>query len=122
MARQTALFLIMDVIETYVQGMNEGNAAALRGVFHADAQIIGRFEGALEWDGLEAFIRACEDGASHGGQPASRYEIHGVDISGDTAVARVATVWGGLNFFDTLSLVHDGGRWQIVARVFTYLG
>ena len=122
MARQTVLTQIMDLIETYVRGMNEGNAAALRKAFHPDAQIIGRFEGKLEWDGLDAFVRACEEAAQPVATPAVRFEIHGLDISGDTAVARVATLWSGLNFFDTLSLVNDEGRWRIVARVFTYLG
>ena len=122
MAPQASLFQILDVVETYAAAMNVGDADALRQAFHPEAQIIGRFEGKMEWDGLDSFVAACVDGAGPEGDPTPPHEIHGVEVAGDTAVVRVAVIWGGLNFFDTLSLVRTDRRWQIVTRVFTYLG
>lgn len=122
MTRQSALFLITDVVATYTQAMHEGDGRALATVFHPNAQIVGRFDGVLEWDGLEAFIAACEGAAGTSRDKLPPYEIHSLDVSGDTAVVRVAIVWGGLDFFDTLSLVRHEGRWLIATRMFTHLG
>jgi len=112
----------MELIEAYTKAINTGDVGGLRSVFHEKAQIVGRFEGKLEWVGLDAFIQTAVETAPTEDLPPQPYDIHGIEISGDTAIARVAILWGTLNFFDTLSLVRDEGRWRIVTRLFTFLG
>ena len=48
-----------------------------------------------------------------------RDEIDEIQIVGqNTAHARVRTTIGSRDFVDLLTLVRDGGRWQIIAKVF----
>ena len=117
-----AITQIMEAVEAYASGLSFGDEKAIRAAFHPKAQFIGRFEGELEWEGLEAFILACRDGALNDGEPAPAYEIHAIEVAGDTAMVKLATTWAGIGFYDTLNLIRHEDRWQIVTRVFAHLG
>lgn len=122
MPKPVAIDHIMDAVDAYATGLAFGDEEAIRLAFHPNAQFIGRFEGELEWEGLDAFILACREGALEPGETPPSYEMHSVEVAGDTAMVKLATVWGGLNFFDTLNLVRHEDRWQIVTRIFAHLG
>ncbi len=112
---------IAAVVADYVTGMARGDGALLRGAFHTKAASIGHFDGGLEWASVEEFIATCEIEAIDADAPVPPYEIESIAIAGDTAIVRVHDVWAGLNFRDTLSLLKQEGRWQIVSKVFLHL-
>ena len=43
---------------------------------------------------------------------------HTIDVTDDTAVARVENDWAGMRFDDTLTLLNHGGAWVIVSKLF----
>lgn len=112
---------IAAVIADYVEGMVLADEAKLRRAFHPRACSIGHFAGALEWDGLDAFVAvvlASRDPAA----PAPRWKILSTEVTGDTALVKVEDDFIGDRFIDTLTLLHHEGRWQIVAKVFWVAG
>ena len=112
---------IAETVRIYVEGMARGDEGALRRAFHARAASIGHFDGALEWATLDEFIAACEAEAIAPNAELPPFEIESISVAGDTAMVRVTNVWAGLDFRDSLTLLHHEGRWQIVAKVFMHL-
>ncbi|MDH3302914.1 MAG: nuclear transport factor 2 family protein [Acidimicrobiia bacterium] len=55
------------------------------------------------------------------GEPA-RLDILSIEISGETAVARVRDDYLGLTFLDSLSLLLSEGRWRIYNKLFNVEG
>lgn len=115
-----ALAEIARTVATYVEGMARGDAAALRRAFHPNACSIGHFDGGLEWASLDEFVAACEAEAIPAEAAVPPHRIEAVSVAGDTAVVRVLDVWAGQDFYDTLSLLYDDGRWQIVNKTFLH--
>jgi hypothetical protein len=105
------------IVATYVKGMTGGDAALLRQAFHPGAEIIGHFDGGLEWDDLDAFIAVCKKAAKPETE-AAFFRIRSIIVTGDTAVAQVEDEWDGMRFDDTLTLLLHDGRWQIVSKLF----
>ncbi|MCV2872908.1 nuclear transport factor 2 family protein [Defluviimonas sp. WL0050] len=112
---------IAAVVEDYVTGIARGDAVLLRRAFHPKASSIGHFDGELEWASVEEFIAACKTEAIGAETPVPPYKIESIAIAGDTAIVRVHDVWAGLNFRDTLTMLQNEGRWQIVSKVFLHL-
>ena len=100
----------------YFTAMVDGDAAALRRVFHPKASVIGNFDGELEFASLDSFIESTAD-AKTGDQPFE-YRIDGVVLKGDTAVITVGGYCYATWFTDHLSMLKIDGTWKIVSKTF----
>lgn len=108
---------IAEVVRIYVEGMCHGDAARLRQAMHPRACCIGHFEGGLEWDDTETFIATVIAAVEHP-DPDPWFRIKAISVTGDIAVARVEDYWLGVLYDDILTLLHHGGTWMIVSKVF----
>ncbi|WP_347337644.1 nuclear transport factor 2 family protein [Pseudomonas nitroreducens] len=80
--------------------------------------MVGNYHGALEWSSLDEFIGAirAESPPPEGAPPP--WELKSLDITGDSAVAKVADEFQGMHFTDYLALLRIGGGWQIVNKLY----
>lgn len=108
---------IESVVADYMAGMTRGDGDLLRRAFYPRAHCIGHFQGGLEWDDLETFIKVCAEAAVDGPETAY-WCIRSMSVTGDTAVVLLEDDWAGMRFDDTLTLLHHDGRWQIVSKLF----
>ncbi len=106
------------VVEMYVTGFNRGDKALLMEAFHPRFVSSGLINNELQWDSAEEFADFCVEAAPDPEGPVPDWEIESMSISGATAVAVVHDQWGKRRFCDTLTLLKDRGRWQIVFKVF----
>jgi len=106
---------IRQTIQTYFDGMYESSAGKTREAFHPHAKIVGYLEDGfheMPVDDFAGFVESQQPSAHEQGQPA-RLDVLSVEVSGETAVARVRDDYLGLTFLDTLALVLTDGRWRI---------
>lgn len=105
------------VIENYVKGSRDGDAALLRSIFHPDATMIGYFQGTLMRGSPEPFFQMVErDGAQAASYGA---EIVELQVDGHSASATlVERGFAGLDFVDRFHLIEENGNWQIVSKIF----
>ncbi|MCP3970130.1 MAG: nuclear transport factor 2 family protein [Rhodobacteraceae bacterium] len=108
---------IRRTVQTYVEGMCQGDREKLRAAMHPKACCIGHFEGGLEWDDREAFIAGVMDEVETP-DPAPWYRINSLAVTGDMASVAVEDIWLGMHFDDLLTLLNHDGRWVIVSKVF----
>jgi len=114
---------VIAVMETYFEGLHHADSTTLRRVFHPGLTYVCTTEGDELSLSLDAYMMRV-DGRE---PPASRRETRKEDILEIAfASARIARVTArmrmmGRDYLDVLTLVHLDDRWQIVAKVFTFL-
>lgn len=111
---------IRQTVQTYFDGMYESSADKTREAFHPHAKIVGYLEDGfheMSVDDFAGFVEGQQPSAHERGEPA-RLDVLSVEVSGETAVARVRDDYLGLTFVDTLTLVLTDGRWSIYTKLF----
>ena len=114
---------IESVIKTaYVEGVHvKGDPALMRKGFHPDFKMFVLRDGALTTLTLDEWAGRIEKGARErtGPAPQIRAEFPIVDVTSNTAVARVEIHRDGKHIFtDYLSLYRFADGWKIVGKIF----
>ena len=115
---------IHQTIQTYFDGMHESSAEKTRTAFHPNAKIVGYLEDGLHemsTDEFADFVSRQQPSPSDQDVP-ERLDIVSIEISGETAIARVRDDYLGMTFLDSLSFLFADGRWQIYAKLFNVEG
>lgn len=106
------------VIREYLEGMIYGQYDRLRRAMHPQCNVAGHVEGVYDFLPREDFIRALESyPVVPPGTPITS-SIVSLDITGDTAIAKVTDDCFGTTFTDYLTFIKDMGQWRIVAKAF----
>lgn len=110
------------VLQDYAEGIFCGDVARLRGAFHPDARLFGMVKGQSYDKPLEDYLAvvAARQSPSQLGEPF-RMRLLTLEVQGSIALARLHCPMLGFNYLDFLSLRLQGGRWQIVSKLFTHL-
>lgn len=115
---------IRQTIQTYFDGMHESSTEKTRTAFHPNATITGYLEDGLHEMSVTDFadfVASQQPSPLEQGAEA-RLDIVSIEISGETAVARVRDDYLGMTFHDSLSLLLADGRWQIYTKLFNVEG
>jgi len=104
-------------LEAYLRGHATGQADDFRPAFHPDAQLWGMRNGTLIRMTAEEYI-----GRASGSPPADEAQrrrwIEAIDVTGDTAVAKIVLDYPTVRFTDYMALSRIDGRWVIVNKMF----
>jgi len=114
---------IVAVVERYAEGSLNGDAAMLRGIFHADARMFGYFnERSLDLP-IGAYIDRV-DGKPIDVNGSYKASVTRVEQIGDVAIATLVEegAWGTVSFVDHFSLARINGSWKIVNKIFHHTG
>ena len=113
---------ITALLQSYFEGLHQGNVDKLREVFHPQAQLFGEVRGAPYQNTLDGFLNAVANRESpyRRGEP---FEMEVLDIQrlNQVAYVRARCPMLGYNYFDYLALVHNGERWLITNKLFTHV-
>lgn len=113
---------ILEVLQTYFDGLYHSDTARLRKVMHPRAHYVSVTDGTLLYRTMEEYFPVVDARPS----PASRNEpradrIISIEMAGPvTAFARVECAIAEKQFVDLLTLVFIEQRWQIISKVFHY--
>ena len=113
---------IAAVLQLYIEGSANGDAAKLNDAFHEHARTYGSLNG-TRYDVPVAEMIAMEERSPRNSEGRYTGTIRSVEQAGDVATATVEEdgCWGTASFTTFLSLVKFDGRWQIVSRVFAHV-
>jgi hypothetical protein len=109
---------IRAVIDCYVAGFSRGDKEILLQALHPRFVSSGFLDGEMQWDGRDEFAAFCAEAAPDPDGPVPDWRMEALVVSGQTAVAIVRDRWGSRQFQDSLTLLKDGDRWQIVFKAF----
>jgi hypothetical protein len=111
---------IKAVIQTYFDGLYEGNADKLAAAFHPTSALSQSTDGTLQITPRDAWLTAVRSRPSPQSQGAARRdEILAIEVAGPSmAFVKVRCQIPPRYFIDQLSLLKIDGRWQIAQKVF----
>lgn len=104
-------------LEAYLRGHATGLADEFRPAFHPDAQLWGMRNGALIRMTAEQYIERAS-GSPAADESERRRWIESIDVTGDTAVAKIVLDYPTVLFTDYMALSRIDGRWVIVNKTF----
>ncbi len=114
------LAAIADVVQLYFDGIHHGDVAKLERVLDADAHLIGEVNGQHYRKHRDEYIEIVRTRPA----PASlgapfRMRILSIDVAYHTAVAKLFTPVGSIEYVDDLSLQRIAGTWMVVHDLFS---
>ena len=114
---------ITRVVDLYVQGARDGDAAKLREAFHPDARMWGSLAG-QRYDVPIGDMIAMLDGKPVDVDGSYKTEVTAIDQTDDIASATLVEhgFWGTVSFVDFFSLARIDGAWKIVNKTFVHTG
>ena len=111
---------IEQTVQVYFDSMYESDPEKVNQSFHSSAMITGSFDGnfsEMSREDFGKFVASQQPSPKEKGEPA-RLEIVGIDIAGETAVARVPDDYLGRTFLDTLSMIKQDSEWVIYNKLY----
>ncbi|MBK7705697.1 MAG: nuclear transport factor 2 family protein [Acidobacteria bacterium] len=104
-------------LESYIKGHATGNPDFIRAAFHKDARINAFRDGKLLNLSAEEFAvrfngKAADDEAKR------KRSIDTIEISGNSAIARITLDYPAVKFTDYMSLLKIDGEWKIINKTF----
>ncbi|MBS1842802.1 MAG: nuclear transport factor 2 family protein [Actinobacteria bacterium] len=111
------------VLNLYIEGVKDGDAAKLGEAFHPDALMFGAMGGKRLDKPIADWI-AASDGAPADTDGTYTAKITSVEAVEDTAIATVAEdgFKGIYSFLDFFALARVDGDWKIVNKTFAHTG
>ncbi|WP_027061336.1 nuclear transport factor 2 family protein [Mesorhizobium loti] len=108
---------VTPAVERYVLAMSTGDEDGLRAAFHANASVMGNYQGAVEWLSLDAYV-AEVIGASLPPNNNPKWSVTSIDITDDAASVKMEDEFGSMRFTNYLSLLRIAGEWKIVSKLY----
>ena len=105
-------------LEAYLRGHATGDAQAFRDAFDADARVWGMRDGQMiRWTAAE-YIGRAGSGQAAPDEAQRRRWIESIDVTGDTAVAKIVLAYPAVRFTDYMTLARIDGVWRITNKMF----
>ena len=104
-------------IEHYFQGHATGDGAHYRKVFHPESKLFFVRDGKFAQRTSEEYI-AGAPGKAPEDEAQRKRTIDWIDVTGDTAVAKLTLTYPAVTFTDYMALLKIDGEWKIVNKMF----
>jgi hypothetical protein len=114
---------VTQALQAYFDGFHTGDIDILRRIFHPAAHLYSAADGPLQDDPMEAVYARVRARPSPASQRQKRHDrIVMLDRAGpEMVLAKVQLAIAPKLFTDYLSLLRIDGRWQIIAKAYTYV-
>jgi len=113
---------IKNTISSYFEGIYHGDVEKLESVFHPEALLSGDIKGVPYFKTVSDYIAGVRNRKSpHDLGEEFQMKILGIEIIGNTAIAKLHLPMLGFNYYDFLSLSLVNGTWIIVNKLFTHV-
>ena len=111
---------IEEVVQLYVDSMNESNSEKVKQAFHTNAKVAGYLHGdfmEMSVDDFSGFVASQQPSPKEKGENVI-FEILSIEIEGATAIVKVRDKYLGITFLDTLSFIKIESEWKLYNKLF----
>ena len=115
---------IEQVVQLYVDSMDESNPDKVKQAFHNNAKVVGYLHGdfmEMSVDDFAGFVSSQQPSPKDKGENVV-FEILAIEIEGTTAMVKVRDAYLGITFLDTLSFIKVDEVWKIYTKLFNVEG
>ena len=111
---------IDNLLQLYVDSMDESDPAKVKQAFHKNAKVVGYLHGdfmEMSTEDFANFVAAQQPPPKDKGEDVI-FELLSCEIEGTTALAKVRDKYLGITFLDTLSFIKVDDKWQLYTKLF----
>ena len=111
---------IANVVQLYVDSMDESNPDKVEQAFHINAKVVGYLHGdfmEMSVDDFAGFVASQQPSPKEKGENVV-FEILSCEIQGATASVKVRDKYLGITFLDTLSFIKIDSEWKLYNKLF----
>ena len=111
---------IENVVQLYVDSMDESNPEKVKQAFHTNAKVVGYLHGEfmeMSVDDFAGFVLSQQPSPKEKGENVV-FEILSCEIEGATAQVKVRDKYLGITFLDTLSFIKIDDGWKLYNKFF----
>jgi hypothetical protein len=111
---------IRNVIQLYIDSMNESNPDKVKQAFHGNAKVVGYLHGdfmEMSVDDFASFVESQQPSPKEKGEDVV-FEILSLEKEGTTALVKIRDKYLGITFLDTLSFIKFEGEWRLYNKLF----
>jgi hypothetical protein len=111
---------IENVVQLYIDSMDESNPDKVKQAFHSNAKVVGYLHNdfmEMSTDDFAGFVEAQQPSPKEKGENVV-YEILSCEVQGATASVKVRDKYLGISFLDTLSFISIDNEWKIYNKLF----
>jgi hypothetical protein len=111
---------IRNVIQLYIDSMNESNPDKVKQAFHGNAKVVGYLNGdfmEMSVDDFASFVESQQPSPKEKGEDVV-FEILSLEKEGTTALVKIRDKYLGITFLDTLSFIKFEGEWRLYNKLF----
>ena len=111
---------IEEVVQLYVDSMNESNSEKVKQAFHTNAKVAGYLHGdfmEMSVDDFSDFVASQQPSPKEKGENVI-FEILSTEIDGTTSIVKVRDKYLGITFLDTLSFIKIDSEWKLYNKLF----
>lgn len=111
---------IENVVQLYVDSMDESNPDKVKQAFHINAKVVGYLHGdfmEMSVDDFSDFVASQQPSPKEKGENVV-FEILSCEIEGATASVKVRDKYLGITFLDTLSFIKIDSEWKLYNKLF----
>jgi hypothetical protein len=111
---------IKNVVQLYVDSMDESNPDKVRQTFHGNAKVVGYLHGdfmEMSVGDFAGFVASQQPSPKEKGENVV-FEILTCEVEGTTALVKIRDKYLGITFLDILSFINVEGKWKIYNKLF----
>ncbi|MDG2362388.1 MAG: nuclear transport factor 2 family protein [Hellea sp.] len=111
---------IENVVQLYIDSMDESNPDKVKQAFHSNAKVVGYLHDdfmEMSTDDFAGFVEAQQPSPKEKGENVV-FEILSCEVQGATASVKVRDKYLGITFLDTLSFISIDNEWKIYNKLF----
>ena len=111
---------IENIVQLYIDSLNESNPDKVKETFHENAKVVGYLHGdfmEMSVDDFAGFVASQQPPPKEKGEDVV-FETLACEIEGTTALVKVRDKYLGITFLDTLSFIKNESEWKIYNKLF----
>ncbi|MFZ4714475.1 MAG: nuclear transport factor 2 family protein [Bacteriovoracaceae bacterium] len=116
---QTSDQKIRKTLQTYVEGYLNADKKLVAEAFNAETRLYSVDHEAIDKTEMKDWLTNLEERHSRGDIRKAKFDINFIDITGNTAVAKISLQFEKRQFVDYLSLLEVNKHWTIVGKVYS---
>lgn len=110
---------ITQTIQTYVDGYLNAKPELVAKAFHPETRLYSVEEGQMDKTEMNDWMKNLTERNSKGDIRSARFEMGLIDITEQTAIAKIFLHFETKTFVDYLSLLYVNKNWVIVGKIYS---
>ncbi len=111
---------IKQTIQTYVDGYLNADSSLIKKAINEEVRLYNVKDGKINKMEMNTWLKSIDDRKASGDIRHAKFEIGLIDITADTAFAKLMLYFEKRTFTDYLTFLNVQGNWIIISKIYSF--